>query len=102
MPGLRLLLRMAPFVVAAVAVGVWLRRRGADRKALPAPPRLRELGAGAAPEVRVGGANYALNGERAGSGGQVESGGQPEPARGFQREPIDIVTVVDDLLQAGR
>ena len=27
---------------------------------------------------------------------------QLEPARRFQREPIDIVTVVDDLLLAGR
>jgi hypothetical protein len=99
MPGLRLLLRMAPFVVGAVAVGVWLRRRGAERTALPAGPRPRELGAGAAPEVQVGEANSAVNGERVEPGGP---GGQPEPTRRFQREPIDIVTVVDDLLQTGR
>ena len=72
MPGLRLLLRMAPFIVGAVAVGVWLRRRGEERKALPAGVEVRELGAHA------------------------------DPKRRFQREPIDIVTVVDDLLQAGR
>ena len=114
MPGLRLLLRMAPFVVGAVAVGVWLRHRGAERKALPAPPRVRELSPEAAVgeahyassgepvAASVGEANFALNGEGAGSGGQVASGGQPEPTRGFQKEPIDIVTVVDDLLQAGR
>ena len=61
MPGLRLLLRVAPFVVGAVAVGVWLRRCGAKRNALGAVPAGR-----------------------------------------FQREPVDIVAVVDDLLQAGR
>ena len=108
MPGLRLLLRTAPFVVGAVAVGVWLRRRGAERKALPAGPRVRELGAEVGGAAAVGGANYALEGEPVEPGGQPESGGhaeprgQPEPTGRFQREPIDIVTVVDDLLQAGR
>jgi hypothetical protein len=65
MPGLRLLLRMAPFLVGAIAAAVWLQRRAPRRAALsaaPAPPQL-------------------------------------EPPR---REPIDIVTVVDDLLAAGR
>ena len=61
---------MAPFLVGAVAVGVWLRRR-AERKALPAGPQVRELEAG-------------------------------RHAKRLQREPIDIVTVVDDLLLAGR
>jgi hypothetical protein len=64
MPGLRLLLRIAPFLVGAVAAAVWLQRRAARRVALPpapAPPQL----------------------ER-------------------RYEPIDIVTVVDDLLAAGR
>jgi hypothetical protein len=96
MPGLRLLFRMAPFLVGAVAVGVWLLRR-AGRKALPPGVRERELAAGSAPEAGdgatseagVGGANDSLHGERA------------EPPR-FQREPIDIVMVVDDLLQGGR
>jgi uncharacterized membrane protein len=63
MPGLRLLLRIAPFLVGAIAAAVWLQRR-APRPALvtpPAPPRLEQ-----------------------------------------RREPIDIVTVVDDLLAAGR
>jgi hypothetical protein len=104
MPGLRFLLRVAPFVVGAVAVGVWLRRRGAERKALPAAARMRELGVGAAV---VGGAN-ASKGEPVEPGGQPEPGrqpeprGRPEPTGRFQRKPIDIVTVVDDLLQAGR
>ena len=102
MSGLRLLLRMAPLVVGAVAVGLWLRRRGAERTALPAGPRLRELGAGAPPEVQVGEANSAVNGERVEPGGLAGPGGQPEPTRRLQREPIDIVTVVDDLLQTGR
>jgi uncharacterized membrane protein len=63
MPGLRLLLRIAPFLVGAIAAAVWLQRR-APRPALvapPAPPQLEE-----------------------------------------RYEPIDIVTVVDDLLAAGR
>lgn len=68
MPGPRLLLRMAPFILGVVAAKVWLRRRAAARKALTADQGLR----------------------------QVES------ARRFERGPIDIVTVVDDLLQAGR
>jgi hypothetical protein len=112
MPGLRLLLRIAPWMVGAVAVGVWLRRRAAERKALPAGVGVRELAAGEAAGAPAGAANYALNGEPAGSapaapqtgaepGGRVESGGRPEPAPRFQREPIDIVTVVDDLLQSG-
>ena len=101
MPGLRLLLRMAPVMVGALAVGVWLRRRRAERKALPAPTRARELVAGEAStalvgevsEAALGGANVALNAEPADSAAQAPR---------FQREPIDIVTVVDDLLQAGR
>jgi hypothetical protein len=63
MPGLRLLLRIAPFLVGAIAAAVWLQRR-ARRPALgapPAPPQLEE-----------------------------------------HHKPIDIVTVVDDLLAAGR
>jgi hypothetical protein len=61
MPGLRLLLRVAPFLVGALAAAVWLQRRAPQRVTLaaapPAPPQL-------APRY----------------------------------EPIDIVTVVDDLL----
>ncbi|HEX5896691.1 MAG TPA: hypothetical protein VFY47_10220 [Thermoleophilaceae bacterium] len=64
MPGLRLLLRMAPFIVGAIAAAVWLQRRTPQRVALPAPP--------APPQL--------------------------EP----RYEPVDIVTVVDDLLAAGR
>jgi hypothetical protein len=64
MPGLRLLLRMAPFLVGAVAAAVWLKRNAPRRVALEAPP--------APPQL--------------------------EP----RYEPVDIVTVVDDLLTAGR
>ena len=65
MPGLRLLLRIAPFLVGAVAAAVWLQRRAPRRAALAAAARAR---------------------------------------RSSRRrdEPIDIVTVVDDLLAAGR
>ena len=63
MPGLRLLLRIAPFLVGAIAAGVWLQRRAPQPAlvAAPTPPQLEE-----------------------------------------RFEPIDIVTVVDDLLTAGR
>jgi hypothetical protein len=64
MPGLRRLLRIAPFIVGAIAAAVWLQRRAPQRLALAAPPAPRQL------EARY--------------------------------EPIDIVTVVDDLLAAGR
>jgi hypothetical protein len=68
-PGLKLLLRSAPFLVGVLAAAVWLRRNAqAERPQLPAP--------------------------------------RPEPAeprsRRFERRPIDIVTVVDDLLDVGR
>jgi len=62
MPGLRLLLRMAPFLVGAIAAAVWLQRRATQRVALAAPP--------------------------------------PPPQLERRYEPIDIVTVVDDLLGA--
>ena len=76
MPGLRLLLRMAPFLVGAIAAAVWLQRRRPQRAGLSAPP--------APPQI------------------------EPPTARTgrFEREPlyepIDIVTVVDDLLDVGR
>jgi hypothetical protein len=43
MPGLRLLLRMAPFLVGAIAAAVWLQRRTGQRVALPAPPSAPQL-----------------------------------------------------------
>jgi hypothetical protein len=75
MPGFRMLLRIAPFMVGLVAVHVWLRRRGAGRRVLAAPRAVPQIGP--APQ-------------------------QITPERRFQRRPIDIVTVVDDLLLAGR
>jgi hypothetical protein len=79
MPGLRMLLRMAPLVVGALALGVWLHRREQARIALPPAPGLPEIGRAAAPEER-----------------------QTDSPASLEREPIDIVTVVDDLLLAGR
>jgi len=64
MPALRRLLRIAPFIVGAIAAALWLQRRVPQRLALPAPAAPRQL------EARY--------------------------------EPVDIVTVVDDLLAAGR
>jgi hypothetical protein len=71
----RLLARSAPFVVGAVAAGLWLHYRKPDR------PALREVTGELPPPV--------------------------PPARRrirtrFQRRPIDIVTIVDDLLSAAR
>jgi hypothetical protein len=63
MPGLRLLLRIAPFLVGVITAAVWLPRT-APRPALVAPP------------------------------------GPPQLEQ--PHEPIDFVTVVDDLLAAGR
>jgi hypothetical protein len=79
MPGLRMLLRMAPAVVGALALGLWLRRREQARIALPPAPELPEIGPAATPEEPP-----------------TDSTGR------LEREPIDIVTVVDDLLLAGR
>jgi predicted anti-sigma-YlaC factor YlaD len=71
------LVRAAPFVVGAAAAAVWLRRRQSPPPALPVragiePPRVPPT----APPSRR--------------------------SRRFVRRPIDIVTVVDDLLGAGR
>jgi hypothetical protein len=85
---LRLLARAAPFVIGAVAAAIWLRRRQAQRPALP-------VRAGAVPPPRRPPAEppRARTGrfDRAPSGRFVR---EPE------RRPIDIVTVVDDLLGA--
>jgi hypothetical protein len=76
-PGLRLLLRIAPFLIGALAAAVWLERRRSGRAELPAPPP--------APELEPVVATRTGRFER-----------EPAP------EPIDIVTVVDDLLAVGR
>ena len=85
----RLLARATPFVLGAVAAGIWLKRRQ------PPPPALREetgeLPPVLPPEVepRVSAAARAVNIAR------------PVMAR-LPRRPIDIVTIVDDLLGATR
>jgi hypothetical protein len=64
----------APFVLGAVAVAIWLRRRQVERRALP-PPR---------PEPA-----------------RPRTGRFDRPPSGrFTRDKVDIVTVVDDLLRA--
>jgi hypothetical protein len=70
----RLLARAAPFVLGAVAAGIWLHRRQAER------PALRERTGELPPPVPPA---------------------RP-PSRRFVRRPIDIVTIVDDLLGAAR
>lgn len=73
MPGLRLLLRLAPPLLGALAAAVWLERRRRGQRQLVAPQPAPEL--------------------------------EPQTSR-FEREPapepIDIVTIVDDLLTVGR
>jgi hypothetical protein len=78
MPGLRLLLRAAPFLVGAVAAAVWLRRMQPQRPRLEPPKPVDAAHPESAPALS-----------------------EPRTGR-FDREPIDIVTVVDDLLDAGR
>jgi hypothetical protein len=43
MPGLRLLLRMAPFLVGALATAVWLQRRRPLPVTLAPPPALPQI-----------------------------------------------------------
>jgi hypothetical protein len=70
----RLLARAAPFLLGAVAAAIWLRRgRPPERPALP---------------MRTGPVSPPLL--------EAPHG----PARQSQRTPVDIVTVVDDLLGA--
>ena len=70
MQALRLLVRASPFLLGALAAAIWLRRGAIERPQLE-PPKAQEPPA-APPERR--------------------------PTGRFEREPIDIVTVVDDLL----
>jgi hypothetical protein len=74
MSGLRLLLRVTPIVLGAAAAAVWLRKERVERPMLPAP----------AESARAEPADL--------EGAAIE----------LESQPIDIVTVVDDLLLAGR
>jgi len=74
MSGLRLLLRATPWLLGAAAAAVWLRKEKVERPLLPAPAEPPP-----AEPADLEGAAIELN-----------------------SEPIDIVTVVDDLLFAGR
>ena len=73
---LRLLARAALLLLGAVAAAMWLRSRRPERPALPV-----STGPGVPP---VPGAPAAA------------------PLDRFERTPVDIVTVVDDLLGAPR
>jgi hypothetical protein len=71
---LRLFTRASPFLVAAAVGAIWWRRREqVERPALPAPVETPEGAPAAPPAAHTG---------------------------RFEREPVDIVTVVDDLLDA--
>jgi hypothetical protein len=82
---LRLLARAAPFVLGAVAAAVWLRRRNAPRPALP---------------VRSGAAPPNPAAPRRPRSGRFDRPSSGRFARAYERRPVDIVTVVDDLLGA--
>jgi hypothetical protein len=75
----RLLARSAPFVLGAVAAGLWLHYRRPER------PQLREVSGELPPPVPPARRRIPAR----------------IPTR-FVRRPIDIVTVVDDLLGAAR
>jgi hypothetical protein len=75
----RLLARSAPFVLGAVAAGLWLRYRKPER------PQLREVTGELPPPVPPARRRIPTR-----------------IPRRFVRRPIDIVTVVDDLLGAAR
>jgi hypothetical protein len=83
---LRLLARAAPFVLGAVAAAIWLRRRHAERPALP-------VRTGAPPPAAEPARSPSRRFERAPTGRFV---------RASEPRPVDIVTVVDDLLGAPR
>jgi hypothetical protein len=89
-------------VLGAVAAAIWLRRRQAERPALPPGPPVPEPGPAAAvedPAARRPTRRPTRRFERAAQ--RVD-----RPAGRFARTPeprsIDIVTVVDDLLGAPR
>ena len=82
---LRTLARAAPFVVGAVAAGVWLHRRRIDR------PALRETTGELPPPVPP-----------ARSAGRFSRPTAARFRRAAARRPVDIVTIVDDLLGAAR
>jgi hypothetical protein len=92
-PGLRILLRLAPFFVGALAAAVWLRRRSAERTLLPAAALAPEL----EPSTAPAGPRAAAEGP-----GVDRPGAAAAPREPAQPEPISIVTVVDDLLEMGR
>ena len=75
----RLFARSAPFVLGAVAAGLWLHRRRPER------PALREVTGELPPPVPPARRRFQ----------------RPASTR-FARGPIDIVTIVDDLLGAAR
>jgi hypothetical protein len=73
----RLLVRAVPFVLGAVALAIWLRRRRAERRPLPPPVEPAAPPAPPTPERQ-----------------------STRFVRASEGRPVDIVTVVDDLLGA--
>ena len=82
---LRPLARAAPFVIGAVAAGVWLHRRRVER------PALRETTGELPPAVPP-----------TRPAGRFNRPAAARFVRAAARRPVDIVTIVDDLLGAAR
>ena len=85
MPGLRLILRASPFLLGALAAALWLRRGQVAWLQLEPPKPAAE------PAERH-------------AAGPPDPAAEPAarpPSGRFERRPIDIVTVVDDLLVPG-
>lgn len=102
MPGLRLLLRIAPFLVGALAAAVWLRRRHLERPPLPAPPPVAALPAQPVPDSPLELVSEAPAAPMAEPPAEPGLRFARDPKPESDPEPISIVTVVDDLLQIGR
>jgi hypothetical protein len=85
MQAFRLLVRASPFLLGALAAAIWLRRGTIERPQLM-PPKAAEP---AAEDARSEPAT------------PPPADREHAPTGRFAREPIDIVTVVDDLLVPG-
>ena len=100
MPALRLILRASPFLLGALAAALWLRRGQVARLQLEPPKAASAESPEAAAAERPKAASAEPPEPEAADLPEAESDARPPTGR-FRREPIDIVTVVDDLLVPG-
>jgi len=94
---LRLLVRASPLLLGAAAAAIWLRRvRKRERQALPAPAETAQAAPDDGPVQRAG----RFDRESTEGDWPAIGGFDPPPSGRLEPEPADIVTVVDDLLDA--